>query len=226
MDIGNKRRLGFTLIELLVVITIVGIIAAILIPVFLSARERGRRTVCQSNLKQMTLAVQQYVQDNGSYPVDFTSRTHVNPDGSGGPDMWQHLIFPYIRTRQVFYCPSLPADAPAVADPIAKDFDEVGYFYDWGSLNRIHKGIIRGVKEEEIPKPAVTPVFQDVNWNTEDGVAHFERDVTASCGTFGVSTLHDGGANYSFVDGHVKWLSTEATGELYCANWPLPSYVE
>lgn len=226
MDIRNKRRIGFTLIELLVVIAIVGIIAAILIPVFLSARERGRRTVCQSNLKQMTLAVQQYVQDNGSYPVYDTSGHHDNPDGSGGPDMWQHLIFPYIRTRQVFYCPSLPADAPAVADPIAKNFEEVGYSYNFIGLNRIHKGVLRGVKEEEIPKPAVTPVLCDECWVTEDGVAHFERDVTASCGKFGVSTLHDGGANYSFVDGHVKWLSAEATGELYCANWPPPSYVE
>ena len=226
MDIRDKRWLGFTLIELLVVIAIVGIIAAILIPVLLSARERGRRTVCQSNLKQMTLAVQQYVQDNGSYPACVTSRTHVNPDGTGGPDEWQHLIFPYIKTRQVFYCPSLPTDAPAVADKIAKDFDEVGYFYDVVGLNRIHKGVIRGVKEEEIPKPAVTPVFQDVDWITEDGGAHFERDVTLPCGTFGVSTLHDGGANYSFVDGHVKWLSAEAIGELYCANWPPPRYVE
>ncbi len=127
MDIKSKHRIGFTLIELLIVIAIVGVIAAILIPAFLSARERGRRTVCQSNLRQMTLAIQQYVQDNGTYPVYTTSNNHINPDGTGGPDEWQHLIFPYIRTRQVFYCPSLPADAPMIADPIAKDFEEVGY---------------------------------------------------------------------------------------------------
>ena len=226
MNAKSRLRDGFTLIELLVVIGIVGVIAAILIPVFLSARERGRRTICQSNLKQMTLAIQQYVQDNGTYPVYSTANSHVNPNGTGGPDEWQHLILPYIKTQQVFYCPSLPADAPMIVDLIAKDFEEVGYVYNFGSLNRIRKGILRGVREEEIPKPAVTPVLNDVNWTTEDGVVHFERDVPASCGTFGVSTLHSGGANYSFVDGHVKWLSAEATGELYCANWPLPSYIE
>ena len=63
------RRTGFTLIELLVVIAIVAVIAAILFPVFGAVRERGRRTACQGNLKQIALAMQQYVQDNGgTYP--------------------------------------------------------------------------------------------------------------------------------------------------------------
>ena len=63
------NRSGFTLIELLVVIAIVAVIAAILFPVFAGVRERGRRTVCQSNLKQIATAMQQYVQDNGGvYP--------------------------------------------------------------------------------------------------------------------------------------------------------------
>lgn len=55
---------GFTLIELLVVIAIIAILAAILFPVFASAREKARAIDCTSNLKQIELGVLQYLQDN------------------------------------------------------------------------------------------------------------------------------------------------------------------
>ena len=57
-----KRR-GFTLIELLVVIAIIAILAAILFPVFARAREKARQTSCLSNLKQVGLASNMYLQD-------------------------------------------------------------------------------------------------------------------------------------------------------------------
>ncbi|HEX2950830.1 MAG TPA: prepilin-type N-terminal cleavage/methylation domain-containing protein, partial [Armatimonadota bacterium] len=57
-------RKGFTLIELLVVIAIIAILAAILFPVFAKAREKARQTQCMNNQKQMTTAIQMYVQDN------------------------------------------------------------------------------------------------------------------------------------------------------------------
>lgn len=64
MIIGRGRG-GFTLIELLVVIGIIAVIAAILFPVFAGIRERGRRTQCLSNERQLGMAIMQYVQDNG-----------------------------------------------------------------------------------------------------------------------------------------------------------------
>lgn len=59
-----RRPSGFTLIELLTVIAIIGILATILIPVVGRVRESARRSVCGSNLRQITLSVLMYAQDN------------------------------------------------------------------------------------------------------------------------------------------------------------------
>lgn len=65
-------RRGFTLIELLVVIAIIAILAAILFPVFARAREQARKTSCLSNMKQIGLAIMQYVQDYDEVYPDST----------------------------------------------------------------------------------------------------------------------------------------------------------
>ena len=58
-----RRRKGFTLIELLVVIAIIGILAAMVFPVFARARESARKAVCLSNVKNIALAYQMYLSD-------------------------------------------------------------------------------------------------------------------------------------------------------------------
>ena len=94
---ANARH-AFTLIELLVVIAIIAILAAILFPVFARARENARRSSCSSNLKQIGLGLIQYTQD---YDEKFP---YSRADADLAP--WHVKIFPYVKSTQIFACPS------------------------------------------------------------------------------------------------------------------------
>jgi len=90
---NNRRdRRGFTLIELLVVIAIIAILAAILFPVFAQAREAARTSSCSSNVKQISLAILQYLQDyDEAYPMA------VIGGGTANVYDWSAAVSPYIK---------------------------------------------------------------------------------------------------------------------------------
>lgn len=97
----RRPRMGFTLIELLVVITILGILAAILFPVFLKVRERARITTCASNLHQIGLAIQMYQEDyNGMFPTQFMDVNAAPANQRAGFD---HLM-PYEHCSDIYDC--------------------------------------------------------------------------------------------------------------------------
>ena len=95
------KRKGFTLIELLVVIAIIAILAAILFPVFATAREKARQASCASNCKQLGVAIVQYVQD---YDEHYPSNVTYSASYTTGA-YWPFEIYPYVKSVGVFKCP-------------------------------------------------------------------------------------------------------------------------
>ena len=116
-----RRLKGFTLIELLVVLAIIGLLAALLFPVFSRAREAARGLSCLSNEKQIGTALLLYLQDyDETYPMSrLPDATHPlsgcmapsplwNPSDQleGSSINWKREIAPYIKNLQIFGCPS------------------------------------------------------------------------------------------------------------------------
>lgn len=93
----KNLRKGFTLIELLVVIAIIAILIALLLPAVQQAREAARRSQCKNNLKQIGLALHNYHDTVGTFPLG------VRRDSQGGWGMsWMVGILPYIDQAPLF----------------------------------------------------------------------------------------------------------------------------
>jgi prepilin-type N-terminal cleavage/methylation domain-containing protein/prepilin-type processing-associated H-X9-DG protein len=114
----RARKTAFTLIELLVVIAIIAILAAILFPVFAQAREKARGISCLSNTKQIAIGELMYSQD-----YDETVMPWVIIDRNSYPladqlnNIWTTIIQPYVKNKQILFCPSFnPANTAMAMD--------------------------------------------------------------------------------------------------------------
>jgi len=108
-----KARKGFTLIELLVVIAIIAILAAILFPVFIKAKQKAQQAACLSNVKQLTLSIIMYRDDyTGTFPPrTFTERKAGTWDalpelGTRTHRAWYVSIYPYTKNKDMIACPA------------------------------------------------------------------------------------------------------------------------
>ncbi len=198
-------RRGFTLIELLVVIAIIAILAAILFPVFAKAREKARQASCQSNQKQLMTACLMYVQD---YDECYCWAQH-NP---GTDRFWYNKWEPYVKNAQIFICPSRPVGVSyshgygynirgTSGQATATGYDGYGYYYnDHDTWNNS----VVSLADQEAPAESV--VIGDPGDNSYS--AHGLYLITYS--RVFLPVLHNGGGNYGFADGHVKWMKPDA----------------
>ena len=145
------RRRGFTLIELLVVIAIIGILAAMVFPVFARARESARKAVCLSNVKNIALAIQMYLSDySDTLPPSehrqevldfFLYRDYGGCTSYSSPEFRanqanpylrpQVILDEYVRNREVWRCPSAKVDWGA---------SMINGYVDWFSQCEAHGG--------------------------------------------------------------------------------------
>lgn len=191
MNVKRTKTTGFTLVEILIALAVVAVLAALLLAAFSRVREAGHSTICQSNLKQLALGMQQYVQDyNGRYPIQAG---------------WEIKILPYVKDEKLFMCPS--NYRKGVQD--AKDSD---YGYNFKRLMKITGNQAEGRHETTLPNISSVFLNYDLVLNDNYIVA------PGSCGNvLGVNIRHLGGSNFSFLDGHVKWLNAEQFSDVECS---------
>jgi prepilin-type N-terminal cleavage/methylation domain-containing protein/prepilin-type processing-associated H-X9-DG protein len=174
------KRKGFTLIELLVVIAIIAILAAILFPVFARARENARRASCQSNAKQIMLGIMQYTQD-------YDEKLFYHNGGTGLTN-WAYILQPYVKSTQLFTCPSDTLASNTFDGTPADQYFSYGFNWTW----------LNAASLASIEKPSQTITITDsVNW------------VSKAPDVYGVDNYpvryrHLETASIGFLDGHVK----------------------
>ncbi len=228
-----RARRGFTLIELLVVIAIIAILAAILFPVFAKAREKARAISCESNERQIGLAMLQYVQDNDE------ATPPGNGAGTGGAG-WAGEVMPYAKSAGLFKCPDDATAGSAAATPTT-------YPVSYGLNEWLTAGQPGGRLSGQSAPASTVMLFEVVgdaaalsatNTDTTSAVGNGGdgagdgyidrnplnsgapctavfyatgylgspvRTTSESC-TKTPTGLHTDGANYALADGHVKFL--------------------
>ena len=240
----HPTRRAFTLVELLVVIAIIGILAAILFPVFARARENARRASCQSNLRQIGLGLLQYSQDYDEFLIadwhgnDATVGPSDTQPPSAAPTKvsykWQDAAFPYVKSEQIFNCPSatrITQGTPpvVVGDPsvpytyyrdltAAKPSNQLGAYtimhgYGANEPNRTPpvSHPLPGINDKVNLARAETP--STTVW-VLDGNGYFYSEVVdkdaATARLINAVDRHLDTVNVLYLDGHVKAIKIDA----------------
>jgi prepilin-type N-terminal cleavage/methylation domain-containing protein/prepilin-type processing-associated H-X9-DG protein len=200
----NQRR-GFTLIELLVVIAIIAILAAILFPVFAKAREKARQASCLSNVRQIMTAILSYTQDNDEtlpFAIIYTGGNVTITEPYSGASLtyiyWPDEIMPYMKSTQIMRCPSDSSKIWGYGYCV-----QCGYV---GNHPTRFTSWYTGQSLSVASDPSITCVICDHENSPGNPYwynAWYVNSATMAAGTN--STIHNGGMNIGFLDGHAKW---------------------
>lgn len=216
LSVHSGRPRGFTLIELLVVIAILALLAAILMPVFASARERGRATTCSANLRQLGHAFAMYAQDyDDRFPWGVDIVDKYSPDIWRGNPSWQAFIQsmpllhavtdPYVKAAATWRCPSDTGAeyieiSNATLDCWPSSYERYGASYAYRT-----ELAFRGLTTTGLDLPAQVNVLEDLvgQWHGERG-----------------QNLQKYRYHVLFADGHVKRLTYDALMEAWDLRVP------
>ena len=167
-----RKVAGFSLVELMVVVAILSLLTALLLPAIATAQGKAREVTCNSNLRQVGMAVSLYLQDNdGAYPyavdaVDAQSPSYWSSYPAFQADIPKlpqvhDVLLPYAKSRLVYRCAGdtgfLYADFHTVmlnAFPIS--FEKYGSSYGYRT-----EIAARQITESQINKPAEINLFLD-----------------------------------------------------------------
>ena len=188
-----KTQRGFTLIELLVVIAIIAILAAILFPVFLEAKEKSRQAKCLSNCKQIGIAAQMYFDDWNGLLLDADNLAAGGQSELSRATAYFTALYRYTKTYGAWMCPS-DIDKPKAAD------GETSY--------KINQWVCMGGSLSRIALPSKCWLIVDAKPRSQWYNARWiQMTVFAGPHWFYHATRarHNGGYNITYVDGHAAW---------------------
>jgi prepilin-type N-terminal cleavage/methylation domain-containing protein/prepilin-type processing-associated H-X9-DG protein len=209
-----RQNRAFTLIELLVVIAIIAILAAILFPVFAKAREKARQITCDSNEKQIGLALLQYVQDNDE---TFPAGPATGPANGTG---WAGRIYPYTKSTGIYHCPDDPTTPTTATDAngVVHPMSPVSY-----AMNVNLDGAVGTGNLASLNAPASTILLVEVQGTVAD-VATANSDPFINGGTTLGSVEANGGdsGGIGYID-HTTQSVAYATGPSAVAGMGQPA---
>lgn len=205
---------AFTIIELLVVIAIIALLASLLLPALARAKESGRAVVCASNVRQLAIGVATYAQDNRSLLPDFLQWLHFtpgDPSNFGLPtpsvpgDLATGELFPYLKIRPVYLCPS---DKPALPpQPLRPSNSPRMCSY---ALNCI---FCHDNDTSRFVTPSQTLLFMEPNLRSND-TSGLVGPVLWMGVTNALSSRHNGAGHLAYCDAHVERVNTSTATKL------------